>query len=49
MNEIINKLLLTRIDNPDLHNVLVDHLQKNKERIKNLNKQEVQDIFIKTN
>ena len=29
--------------------VLVNHLQKNKERIKNFKKHEIQDILIKTN
>ena len=33
----------------DLHIVLVDHLQKTKNEYKNLEKQEIHDIFIKTN
>ena len=33
----------------DLHVVLVDHLQKTKKEYKNLKKQKIQDIFIKTN
>ena len=33
----------------DLHIVLVDHLQKTKKEYKNLEKQEIHDIFIKTN
>ena len=33
----------------DLHLVLVDHLQKTKKESKNLKKQEIQDLFIKTN
>ena len=56
MNEKGNKILLAgdkfmpkmhaRLD---LHIVLVDHLQKRKKKSKNLKKQEIQDIFIKTN
>ena len=33
----------------DLHLVLVDHLQKTKKESKNLKKQKIQDMFIKTN
>ena len=33
----------------DLHTVLVDHFQKAKKKYKNLKKQEIHDIFIKTN
>ena len=33
----------------DLHIVLVDHLQKTKNEYKNLEKQEIHDIFIKIN
>ena len=57
MNEIVNKFLLTgdkvmpemHLYSLDLHIVLVDHLQKTKKEYKNLKKQEIQDIFIKTN
>ena len=56
MNEIVSKFLLEGDkfvpemykDSLDLHRVLVDHLQKKKE-CKNLKKQEIHDIFIKTN
>ena len=37
------------IDNLDLHIVLVDYLQKTKKESKILKKQEIHDIFIKTN
>ena len=37
------------IDNLDLHEVLVDHLQKAKTDYKYLKKQEVHNILIKTN
>ena len=33
----------------DLHIVLADHLQKIKKKYKNLKKQEIQDILVKTN
>ena len=33
----------------DLHIMLVDYLQKNKQGKENLKKQEIHDIFIKTN
>ena len=33
----------------DLYLVLVDHLQKTKKESKNLKKQKIQDMFIKTN
>ena len=36
-------------DNLDLHKVSVEHLQKTKKECKNLKKQEIHDIFIKTN
>ena len=32
-----------------LHIVLVDHLQKTKKEYENIKKQEIHDIFIKTN
>ena len=35
--------------NLDLHVVLVEHLQKTKKEFKNLQKQEIQNVFIKTN
>ena len=35
--------------NLDLHLVLVEHLQKTKKEFKNLQKQEIQNVFIKTN
>ena len=34
---------------PYLHIVFMDHLQKPKKESKNLNKQEIRDIFFKTN
>ena len=34
---------------PGLHITLVDHLQKAKKECENLKKQEIHDIFIKTN
>ena len=57
MNEIVNKILLAGEKfMPEIHLrqqgfrlVLVDHLQKTKNKYKNLKKQEIQDIFIKTN
>ena len=60
MNEIVSKFLLETDkfvpemckDILDLHRVLVDHLQKKKKKkkeCKNLKKQEIHDIFIKTN
>ena len=57
MNEIGNKFLsaadkfmLKCIQEiQDLHRVLVDHLQKSKKEYKNLKKQYIHDIFIKTN
>ena len=57
MNEIVNKLLLAGIylclkffsDSLDLHMVLLDHLQKAKKEYKNLKKQEIHDVVIKTN
>ena len=48
MNEIVNKILLAE-DNLLLHIVLVDNLQKTKKEYKNLKKQEIHDILIKTN
>ena len=56
MNEIVNKFLLAGDGfmpemhlSLDLYIVLVVHLQKPKEECKNLKKQEIPDIFIKTN
>ena len=57
MNEIVNKFLLAggkfmpeiHFRQPDLHIVLVDHLQKTKKKSRNLKKEEIPDIFIKTN
>ena len=55
MNEIVNKFLLggdkfmPEIYSLDLRIVLVDHLQKTKEESKNLKKQEIHGIFLKTN
>ena len=57
MNEMVNKLLLAGIylclkffsDSLDLHMVLLDHLQKAKKEYKNLKKQEIHDVVIKTN
>ena len=34
---------------PDLHIILMDHLQKTKKEYKNLKKQEIHDMYIKTN
>ena len=56
MNEIVNKFLLVGDKFvPEMHSrqpgftiVLVDHLQKTKKECKNLKKQEIHDIFIKT-
>ena len=45
MNEIGNKFLLAG----DKFIVLVDLLQKSNKEYKNLKKQEIRDIFIKTN
>ena len=39
----------TLLDNQDLRIVLIDHLQKTKKEYRNLKKQEIYDIFIKTN
>ena len=53
MDQIVNKFLLAEdkfgFTLLDLHIVLVDHIQKTKKEYKNLLKQEIQDIFIKTN
>ena len=50
MNEIVNKFLLAGDKLMlELHIALVDYLQKNKERILNLKKQEIHNIFCKTN
>ena len=60
MNKIVNNFLLTGDKympemhlrftySLDLHTVPVDHLQKTKKESKNLKKQEIHDIFIKTN
>ena len=45
-NKFIPKIHLRQ---PELPTVLVDHLLKTKKEYKNLKKQEIQDIFIKTN
>ena len=57
MNKIINKFLLAgdkfmlemHLRNLDLNIVFVDRLQKRKKEYENLKKQEIQEIFIKTN
>ena len=49
VNKTIKKFLLGGDNNLDLHIVLVDHFQKTKRQYKNLKKQEICDIFIKTN
>ena len=57
MNKIVNKRLLAgykfipemRLRQPEFILVLVFHLQKTKKEYKNLKKQEIHDIFIKTN
>ena len=57
MNEIANKylsagdkfMLEMHLRQPGFSIVLVDHLQITKKEHKNLNKQEIHDIFIKTN
>ena len=61
MNEIVNKFLLLGdkfmpesiwdlvLHIVGLHIVLVDHLQKTKKEYENIKKQEIHDIFIKTN
>ena len=57
MNEIVNTLLLARdkfmpemhLNSLDLLTVLVDHLLKTKKGFKNLNKQEIQNIFTEMN
>ena len=50
MNEIVNKFLLAEGKFiPKIQIVLVDHLQKAKKEHKNLKKQEIHDILIKTN
>ena len=57
MNEIIKKFLLAgdkfmpemHLNNQDLLIVLVDHLLKTEEELKNLKKQETQTIFTKMN
>ena len=57
MNEIVNKSLLV-IDKfmPEIHLIrpgftiyIVYHLLKTKKEYKNFKKQEIQDIFVKTN
>ena len=56
MDEIVNKFLLARdkfmlemhLNSLDLTTVLVEHLLKAKNKYKNLKKQEIQHIFIKT-
>ena len=57
MNEIVNKFLLAGdkfmpemyLRQAGFNIVLVDHLQKTKKEYKNSKKQEIEDIFIKTN
>ena len=57
MNTIVNKLLLAgdkfmpemHLKQPGFTYSACDPFTKNKERIKNLNRQEIQNIFIKTN
>ena len=57
MNEIVNEFLLAgdtlmpkmQLRQPGLNSVLMDHLQKTKKKYKSLKKQEILDIFIKTN
>ena len=57
MNEIVNKFLLAGdkfmpemyLRQSGFNIVLVDHLQKTKKEYKNSKKQEIEDIFIKTN
>ena len=61
MSEIVNKFLLLGdkfmpesiwdlvLHIVGLHIVLVDHLQKTKKEYENIKKQEIHDIFIKTN
>ena len=57
MNRIVLKFLLAgdrfrpemHLRDQDLHRVLVDHLQKAKKKYKNLKKQEIHNMFIKTN
>ena len=52
MNEIVNKFLLVGdefICEMHLHLVLVDHLEKTKKGYKSLKKQDIHDIFIKSN
>ena len=58
MDEIVNKFSLAgkksvwnafKTNWIHVHIVLVDHLPKAKKEQKNWNKQEVQDIFVKTN
>ena len=45
----MNLCLKCIYNSQDLHTVLVDHLQKTKKKYKSSKKQEIQDIFIKTN
>ena len=56
MNEIVNKLLLAEDEIPEMHlrqreftYSVLDHLQKTKKEYQDLKKQEIHDIFIKTN
>ena len=55
-NKILNKFLVAEdkfmaevhaLSIPELHIVLVNHLLKTKKEYKNLEKQDIQDIFIK--
>ena len=56
-NEIANKLLLEgdkfipemHLRQPGVHMLLVDHLRKTKKESITFNKQNIDDIFIKTN
>ena len=57
MNEIVNKLLLAgakfmpemHLRQSDLLIIVVDHLLKIKKELTKVKKQDIQDIFIKTN
>ena len=48
MNAIVNKVLL-EVDKPGFTYSACGSFTKNKERIKNTKKQEIHEIFIKTN
>ena len=58
MNEMVNKFLLAGDKfMPEIHlrlglylfKVVVDHFKKQRKNIKNLEKQKINDIFLKTN